>query len=76
MNYINSKTSLTTTSTGIELMMTKNFAENGTAKVYIVGRRKPKLEEAAFSQHCSNSRRCDFQGIIDEGCGASGKGDW
>ena len=28
-------------------MMTKAFAENGAAKVYIVGRRKEKLEEAA-----------------------------
>lgn len=28
-------------------MMTKAFANNGAAKVYIVGRRKEKLEEAA-----------------------------
>ena len=28
-------------------MMTKAFAQNGAAKVYIVGRRKEKLEEAA-----------------------------
>jgi NAD(P)-dependent dehydrogenase (short-subunit alcohol dehydrogenase family) len=27
--------------------MTKTFAENGAAKVYIVGRRKQQLEEAA-----------------------------
>lgn len=33
--------------TGIGLMMTKAFAKNGAAKVYIVGRRKEKLEEAA-----------------------------
>ncbi|KAF7195148.1 Short-chain dehydrogenase/reductase VdtF, partial [Pseudocercospora fuligena] len=33
--------------TGIGLMMTKAFANNGAAKVYIVGRRKEKLEEAA-----------------------------
>ena len=28
-------------------MMTKAFADNGAAKIYIVGRRKEKLEEAA-----------------------------
>lgn len=28
-------------------MMTKAFANNGAAKVYIIGRRKEKLEEAA-----------------------------
>ncbi|KAK4621213.1 Short-chain dehydrogenase/reductase SAT3 [Fulvia fulva] len=33
--------------TGIGLMMTKAFANNGAAKAYIVGRRKEKLEEAA-----------------------------
>ncbi|QIX01545.1 hypothetical protein AMS68_007062 [Peltaster fructicola] len=33
--------------TGIGLMMTKAFAFNGAAKVYIVGRRKEKLDEAA-----------------------------
>jgi NAD(P)-dependent dehydrogenase (short-subunit alcohol dehydrogenase family) len=33
--------------TGIGLLMTKAFALNGAKKVYIVGRRKEKLEEAA-----------------------------
>jgi NADP-dependent 3-hydroxy acid dehydrogenase YdfG len=33
--------------TGIGLMMAHALAENGAAKVYIVGRRKAKLEEAA-----------------------------
>lgn len=33
--------------TGIGLMMTKALASNGAAKIYIVGRRKEKLEEAA-----------------------------
>jgi len=33
--------------TGIGLMMTKAFANNGAAKVYIVGRRREKLDEAA-----------------------------
>ena len=33
--------------TGIGLMMTKAFANNGAAKVYIVGRRREKLQEAA-----------------------------
>ena len=33
--------------TGIGLLMTKAFALNGAKKVYIVGRRKGKLEEAA-----------------------------
>ncbi|KAK3715830.1 hypothetical protein LTR37_006813 [Vermiconidia calcicola] len=33
--------------TGIGLMMTKAFASNGAAKIYIVGRRKEKLDEAA-----------------------------
>jgi NAD(P)-dependent dehydrogenase (short-subunit alcohol dehydrogenase family) len=33
--------------TGIGLLMTKAFALNGAKKVYIVGRRKDKLEEAA-----------------------------
>ncbi|KAK5133406.1 hypothetical protein LTR08_007745 [Meristemomyces frigidus] len=33
--------------TGIGLMMTKAFAANGAAKVYIVGRRKEKLDETA-----------------------------
>jgi len=33
--------------TGIGLMMTKALVANGAAKVYVVGRRKEKLEEAA-----------------------------
>lgn len=32
---------------GIGLMMTKAFCQNGAAKVYITGRRKEKLDEAA-----------------------------
>lgn len=32
---------------GIGLMMTKAFVQNGAAKVYITGRRKEKLDEAA-----------------------------
>ncbi|THW03338.1 hypothetical protein D6D25_08441, partial [Aureobasidium pullulans] len=33
--------------TGIGLMMTKALASNGAKKIYIIGRRKDKLEEAA-----------------------------
>ncbi|KAI7517877.1 hypothetical protein KC331_g21500, partial [Hortaea werneckii] len=33
--------------TGIGQMMTRAFATNGAAKVYIVGRRKEKLDETA-----------------------------
>ena len=36
-----------TTRLGIGLMMTEAFATNGAAKVYITGRRKEKLDEAA-----------------------------
>jgi len=35
-------------------MMTKAFANNGAAKVYIVGRRREKLEEAAKTSSHGN----------------------
>ena len=45
--------------TGIGLMMAKALAANGAAKVYIVARRKEKLEAAAKDNASSVERRAE-----------------
>ena len=48
-------------STGLGLMMSKALDANGAAKVYALGRRLDKLEEAAKSAVCKSAPRPNAQ---------------